>query len=84
MAPEVVRKRLYTPKADIWSFGCLVIEMMTAKHPWPSMGPIAALWKIASYGIPEIPQNAGEDGKEFLKQAFEVYVLRLPDKPEHQ
>jgi serine/threonine protein kinase len=25
----------YTEKADIWSVGCTVIEMCTARRPWP-------------------------------------------------
>lgn len=34
MAPEVVNEEGHTTKADIWSFGCVLIEMRIAKAPW--------------------------------------------------
>ena len=34
MAPEVVYEAGHTTKADIWSFGCVLIEMRTAVPPW--------------------------------------------------
>eukprot|EP00930_Biecheleria_cincta_P095564 TRINITY_DN87512_c0_g1_i1.p1 TRINITY_DN87512_c0_g1~~TRINITY_DN87512_c0_g1_i1.p1 ORF type:complete len:590 (+),score=66.00 TRINITY_DN87512_c0_g1_i1:128-1897(+) len=35
MAPEVLRGRFrLTPAVDIWSLGCCVLEMATAKKPW--------------------------------------------------
>ena len=41
MAPEVARasdKRGYCLKCDVWSLGCVVIEMKTAKPPWLQNG----------------------------------------------
>ena len=72
MAPEVVKQMRYTRKADIWSFGCLVIEMLTGTHPWPAIGQVEALYKIGSYAIPEIPEEASDEGREFLLQTFQL------------
>lgn len=34
MAPEVVRRTGHTFSADIWSVGCVVIEMLSAYPPY--------------------------------------------------
>lgn len=72
MAPEVVRQTAYTRKADIWSLGCLIVEMFTGSHPHPNCTQLQAIFKIGGPGdaCPTIPENAGEDGRDFLKQTF--------------
>jgi serine/threonine protein kinase len=46
MAPEVVKQTSYTRKADIWSLGCLVVEMFTGSHPFPDFSQMQAIFKV--------------------------------------
>jgi serine/threonine protein kinase len=68
MAPEVILQKDYGSKADIWSLGCLLIEMKTGKSPWGKMDNfIQAMLKIGkSDSTPEIPENISENFRNFL------------------
>jgi mitogen-activated protein kinase kinase kinase len=46
MAPEVVKQTSYTRKADIWSLGCLIVEMLTGEHPWASLTQMQAIFRV--------------------------------------
>jgi serine/threonine protein kinase len=50
MAPEVVKQTSYTKKADIWSVGCLVVEMLTGSRPWPDLTQMQALFRVSWVG----------------------------------
>lgn len=78
MAPEVVKQTVYTKKADIWSVGCLVVEMFTGNHPFPKFSQMQAIFKIGTHTSPEIPEWCTAEGKDFLTQTFEVDHERRP------
>ncbi|KRX02681.1 Protein kinase-like domain [Pseudocohnilembus persalinus] len=70
MAPEIVKNSGYEISADIWSFGCTVIEMLTCKYPWAECGfedPIGCYLKIgSSEHLPYIPDNISQKLKDFI------------------
>lgn len=60
MAPEVVRShgQGYSAKVDIWSLGCVVLEMFAGKRPWSKEEVIGAIYKLGNLGLaPPIPDD---------------------------
>ncbi|XP_073307279.1 mitogen-activated protein kinase kinase kinase 18-like [Primulina huaijiensis] len=72
MAPEVARGEEQSFAADIWAFGCTVIEMATGSYPWPEIkDPASVLYRIASSGdIPVFPSWLSDEGKDFLSKCL--------------
>lgn len=83
MAPEVVKQTSYTRKADIWSLGCLIVEMFTGNHPFPNCSQLQAIFRIGgSSAKPTTPDVASEEGKAFLSKTFEIDHEKRPSADE--
>lgn len=60
MAPEVIRPegQGYSAKIDIWSLGCVVLEMFAGRRPWSKEEAIGAIYKLGSERQPPpIPED---------------------------
>jgi len=50
MAPEIIKTESYDSKVDIWSMGCITMEMWTAKRPWDNVNnPVTIFIKVTRY-----------------------------------
>ncbi|KAJ7036296.1 kinase-like protein [Mycena alexandri] len=47
-APEIIRTQYksYNRMADIWSLGCIALEMLTGKRPWFNTEAVAVMYKL--------------------------------------
>ena len=74
-APEVLAgESEYNGTIDIWSLGCVIIEMATGKPPWSNIkfeSPMVAVFKIGNENItPGIPKNLSPDGTKFVSRCL--------------
>ncbi|KAL4497354.1 hypothetical protein ABPG72_011289 [Tetrahymena utriculariae] len=72
MAPEVIERTGHTTSADIWSIGCIVIEMLTGKPPYPGLSAKEVFTKIASGVLPDFPKGVSFECQEFLESCLQT------------
>jgi serine/threonine protein kinase len=73
MAPEMIRRKPYNSKVDIWSTGALCMEMAEGCPPYYAFKPLKALFLTATVGAPSLKKDKWSDSfKDFLKKCFEM------------
>ncbi|GAB0094149.1 mitogen-activated protein kinase kinase kinase 4 [Sergentomyia squamirostris] len=75
MAPEVFTKNNtegHGRAADIWSVGCVVVEMASGKRPWSQFDSnFQIMFKVGMGESPEIPETLSQEGHDFLKHCLQ-------------
>ena len=90
MSPEVIRGDTSNVvdrqgAVDIWSLGCVILEMATGRRPWSSMdNEWAIMYNIAQGNQPTLPtrDQLGPAGIDFLRRCFECDQLKRPTATE--
>ncbi|NXA49183.1 M3K4 kinase, partial [Nothocercus julius] len=75
MAPEVITRAKgegHGRAADIWSLGCVVIEMVTGKRPWHEYEHnFQIMYRVGMGHKPPVPDKVSPEGKDFLCHCLE-------------
>ncbi|ODN74331.1 hypothetical protein L202_06748 [Cryptococcus amylolentus CBS 6039] len=71
MAPEVIEQSGASTASDIWSVGCVVVELMEGKPPYGDLAPMQALWRIVQDEGMRVPEGASPIVKDFLYHCFQ-------------
>lgn len=81
MSPEVIKGHNDGPQGavDVWSLGCVILEMATGRRPWASLdNEWAIMYNIAQGNTPQLPSRdqLSDLGIDFLRKCF----IRDPTK----
>lgn len=89
MAPEVIDNMVegYSAKVDIWSLGCVVLEMFAGKRPWSNEAAISVIYKAGKEKkAPPIPKDiahlVSEEAENFINRCFTIDPALRPTAEE--
>lgn len=78
MSPEIIKgdKRTHARLGaeDVWSLGCVILEMTTGSRPWAALdNEFAIMYNIAQGNSPSMPtaEQMSEVGLDFVRKCFE-------------
>ncbi|KAJ7224296.1 STE/STE11/cdc15 protein kinase [Mycena pura] len=79
MAPEVIELKGASPKSDIWSLACTVVELLTGRPPYADVAnSMSVMFRIVEDDRPPLPEGCSPLLEDFLKQCFDKDPAKRP------
>ncbi|KAL0953774.1 hypothetical protein HGRIS_004958 [Hohenbuehelia grisea] len=80
MAPEVIELKGASTKSDIWSLGCVAIELLTGRPPYAEIAnSMSVMFRIVEDDTPPIPEGISSLCQDFLSRCFNKDPTLRPD-----
>lgn len=81
MSPEQIRGKLLDPRADLYSFGCMLFELVAGKLPFTGTTADELLTKHLSASIPPLQVFNDNVTLEFARLVTKLMQKRKEDRP---
>ncbi|XP_015160759.1 serine/threonine-protein kinase STY17-like isoform X3 [Solanum tuberosum] len=80
MAPEVIEHRPYDHKADVFSFGIVLWELLSGEIPYAHLTPLQAAIGVVQQDLrPRIPEHAHPKLVELVEKCWQQDPTQRPD-----
>uniref|UniRef100_A0A803MBB5 Protein kinase domain-containing protein n=2 Tax=Chenopodium quinoa TaxID=63459 RepID=A0A803MBB5_CHEQI len=80
MAPEVIGHKPYDHKADVFSFGIVIWELLTGELPYSSLTPLQAAIGVVQKGLrPAIPKHVHSNLADLLERCWHLDPTLRPN-----
>ncbi|AVL95162.1 putative serine/threonine protein kinase receptor [Moumouvirus australiensis] len=81
-APEIIRGEKYDEKADVFSFGIVMWEVLTGKEPFAGHNFMKVSLDILEGARPQIPSDCPVDFKKLIKKCWHSSASKRPSMEE--
>lgn len=80
MAPEMIKRKSYGRKVDVYGFGLILWELVAGTIPYEDMTPIQAAFAVVNKNMrPAIPHRCPPAMKALIEQCWSVQPEKRPE-----
>ncbi|XP_073280883.1 serine/threonine/tyrosine-protein kinase HT1-like [Primulina huaijiensis] len=80
MAPEMIKRKHYGKKVDVYSFGLILWELVVGTIPYEDMTPIQAAFAVVNKNLrPSIPLDCPLAMKALIEQCWSLHPDKRPE-----
>ncbi|XP_065877682.1 serine/threonine/tyrosine-protein kinase HT1 [Euphorbia lathyris] len=80
MAPEMIKKKSYGRRVDVYSFGLILWEMVAGTIPYDDMNPIQAAFAVVNKNLrPIIPRDCPPAMRALIEQCWSLQADKRPE-----